>query len=144
MFHKILVAYDGSETARIALNKAIELKQVFVESILEVVHVFQISNLVLNDAIIPEPVMIQAELYQAAEEVVAEARLLVAPLSLATVTLLDGGGAPARVILDYAEAHQFELVIVGSRGMGNFKEIFLGSVSSEIVHHAQVPVLVVK
>jgi nucleotide-binding universal stress UspA family protein len=143
MFHKILVAYDGSETARTALNKAIELKRVFEASILEVVHVFQVSNLVLNDAVIPEPAIVQAELYQAAEDIVDEAKLLVAPLSSATVTLLDGG-APARVILDYAEVHQFELIIVGSRGLGSFKEIFLGSVSSEIVHHAQVPVLVVK
>lgn len=142
MFHKILVAYDGSETARIALDKAIELKQVFKESILEIVHVFQVSSLVLNDAVIPDSAVIQAELYKAAEDIVAEAKLLVASISLASVTLLDGG-APARVILDYAEAHQFELIIVGSRGLGRFREIFLGSVSSEIVHHAQVPVLVV-
>jgi nucleotide-binding universal stress UspA family protein len=144
MFHKILVAYDGSETAKVALNKATELKQVFEQSILEVVHVFQVSNLVLNDAIIPEPAMVQAELYEASEEIVEEAKLLVAPLSLTTVTLLDGGGGVARVILDYAEAHQFELIIVGSRGMSSFKEFFLGSVSSEIVQHAKIPVLVVK
>jgi nucleotide-binding universal stress UspA family protein len=143
MFRKILVAYDGSETARLALNKAIELKQVFVESVLEVVHVFQVSNLVLNDAVIPGPAIIQTELYQAAEETVDEARQLISHQSLSTATLLDGG-APARVILDYAEAHNFELIIIGSRGLSNLKELFLGSVSSEIVHHAQIPVLVVK
>ncbi|SFL14161.1 Nucleotide-binding universal stress protein, UspA family [Paenibacillus sp. 1_12] len=143
MFNKILVAYDGSETAKIALNKAIELKQIFVESELVVAHVFQVSNLVLNDAVITGPAVIQTELYQAAEELIDEVKQLISNLSKTSATLLDGG-APARVILDYAEAHHFDLIIVGSRGFGTFKEILLGSVSSEIVHHAQIPVLVVK
>jgi nucleotide-binding universal stress UspA family protein len=143
MFRKILVAYDGSDSARSALHKAIELKRVFNESVLEVVHIFQVANMVLSDTVISGPAMMQNELYQAAEVIVDEARQLVSSHSLATVTLLDGG-APARVILDYADAHEFELIIVGSRGLGSVKELLLGSVSSEVVHHAKVPVLVVK
>ncbi|WP_240416433.1 universal stress protein [Paenibacillus periandrae] len=143
MFNKIIVAYDGSETAKIALNKAIEMKKVFVESELEVVHVFQVSNLVLNDAVITGPASVQTELYQAANELVDEAKLRISNLDKASATLLDGG-APARVILDYAEANHADLIIVGSRGFGTFKEILLGSVSSEILHHAKIPVLVVK
>jgi nucleotide-binding universal stress UspA family protein len=143
MFSKILTAYDGSETAKNALLKAIELKQVFKESLLEVVHVFQVANLVLSDTVITGPAMMQNELYQAAEAIVEEARQIISPLSHSTVSLLDGG-SPARSILDYAEAHEFELIIVGSRGLGSFKELLLGSVSSEVVHHAKIPVLVVK
>ncbi|MCU6796338.1 universal stress protein [Paenibacillus sp. WQ 127069] len=143
MFNKIIVAYDGSETAKIALNKAIEMKSVFADSELEVVHVFQVSNLVLNDAVITGPAVVQTELYQAANELVDEAKLLISNLDKTSATLLDGG-APARVILDYAEANHADLIIVGSRGFGTFKEILLGSVSSEILHHAKIPVLVVK
>jgi nucleotide-binding universal stress UspA family protein len=143
MFRKILVAFDGSVTARNALFKAIELKQVFEESVLEVIHVFQVANFVMSDTVIAGPAMMQDELYQAAEDIVAEARQLISPLSHATASILDGG-APARVILDYAEAHGFELIIVGSRGLGSIKELLLGSVSSEVVQHAKIPVLVIK
>lgn len=112
MFNKIIVAYDGSETSKIALDKAIEMKRLFVDSELEVVHVFQVSNLVLNDAVITGPPVVQTELYQAANELVDEAKLRISNLDKTSATLLDGG-APARVILDYAEANHADLIIVG-------------------------------
>ncbi|WP_165842291.1 universal stress protein [Paenibacillus xerothermodurans] len=143
MFQKILVAYDGSETAKIALDKAISLKQVFTQATLEVVHVFQIANLVISDTIVTGPAPVQAELYQASEAIVEQARQRISHLPFSTATLLDGG-APAPVILDYADEHQFDLVVIGSRGMGALKELVLGSVSHEIVQRANIPVLVVK
>jgi nucleotide-binding universal stress UspA family protein len=144
MFRKILVAYDGSQTARIALDKAIELKQKFgLESVLEVVHVFQVGNLVVSDAVITGPALMQNELYEASESIVDEAKRQIAGVPYSTATLLDGG-APAQAILDYAQTHQFDLIVVGSRGLSAIKELFLGSVSNELVHHSKIPVLVIK
>jgi nucleotide-binding universal stress UspA family protein len=143
MFRKILVAYDGSKMAKLALEKAVALKRSFEGSVLEVVHVFQIGNLVVSDAVITGPALMQNELYEAAEAVVEEARTQISQVPLSTATLLDGG-TPAQVILDYAETHQFDLIIIGSKGVGALQELFLGSVSQEIVHHAKIPVLVVK
>jgi nucleotide-binding universal stress UspA family protein len=40
--------------------------------------------------------------------------------------------------------NKFDLVVIGSRGMGGIKEAFLGSVSNAIVHKSHVSVLVVK
>jgi len=53
-------------------------------------------------------------------------------------------GNPAPVILDYIKKENFDLVIMGSRGMGKFKELILGSVSSKIMHHSPCAVMIIR
>ena len=53
-------------------------------------------------------------------------------------------GNPAEAILNAATSVTTDLIIIGSRGRGGIKELMLGSVSSAVVQHAKVPVLVVK
>lgn len=50
-------------------------------------------------------------------------------------------GAPARVLLD--EADDADLLVLGSRGLGGFRGLLLGSVSQQCVHHAPCPVVIV-
>ena len=47
-------------------------------------------------------------------------------------------------IINYANTKTFDIIIIGSRGLGGFKEAFLGSVANTIVHKSKIPVLVVK
>jgi nucleotide-binding universal stress UspA family protein len=54
------------------------------------------------------------------------------------VTVCD---LPARALLD--QARDADLVVVGSRGLGGFRGLLLGSVSSQVVHHAPCPVVIV-
>jgi nucleotide-binding universal stress UspA family protein len=49
---------------------------------------------------------------------------------------------PARALLD--ESVGAELLVVGARGIGGFKGLLLGSVSQQCLHHAAVPVAVVR
>ena len=53
-------------------------------------------------------------------------------------------GAPASVICRVAEAEDMDLIVVGSRGMGEIAGLVLGSVSSRVVHRCVKPVLVVR
>jgi len=59
-----------------------------------------------------------------------------------TTILLRGDSATE--ILDYAEKHQIDLIIAGSRGLSQLQNWILGSVSSKIVHYAECSVLIMK
>ncbi len=53
-------------------------------------------------------------------------------------------GDDGKRIVDIAEKKNFDLIVIGSRGMGAAKEIFLGSTSNYVLHKSKKPVLIVK
>ncbi|WP_261862340.1 universal stress protein, partial [Mycobacterium montefiorense] len=57
-----------------------------------------------------------------------------------TVTPLLRSGKPAKTLLEYADDAQ--LVVVGSRGHGDFTGVLFSSVSRSLIHKAPCPVLV--
>ena len=53
-------------------------------------------------------------------------------------------GRPAERIVEAAKEGKFDIIIMGSRGMGGAREFFLGSVSHRVAIEAPCPVLIVK
>jgi len=53
-------------------------------------------------------------------------------------------GKESSEIVDFAKKNKFDIIVIGARGLGSVKEVFLGSVSNTVVHKSRVPVLVVK
>jgi len=51
---------------------------------------------------------------------------------------------PYMGILDVEKKEKVSVIVIGSHGMSNIAEIFLGSVSEKIVRRAKSPVLVVR
>jgi nucleotide-binding universal stress UspA family protein len=47
-------------------------------------------------------------------------------------------------IVDYADREKVDMIVIGTRGLGGFKRMLIGSVSSGVVTHASCPVLVVR
>ncbi|HEX9696092.1 MAG TPA: universal stress protein [Actinomycetota bacterium] len=53
-------------------------------------------------------------------------------------------GNPAGAILDTARTINADMIVVGAHGRSGFKEMLLGSVSSHVSHHADVPVVIIR
>jgi nucleotide-binding universal stress UspA family protein len=59
----------------------------------------------------------------------------------ATVSITAVVGLPAEEIL--SAARDAEMIVVGARGSGGFKKLLMGSVTTQVTHHARCPVVVV-
>ena len=58
-----------------------------------------------------------------------------------SVTVRGVVGLPAEEILNAAQGA--DMIVVGSRGAGGFRKLLMGSVSSQVTHHAHCPVVII-
>ena len=55
-----------------------------------------------------------------------------------------GSGEPTPVLIDMAERHGCDAIILGARGLGALRSALMGSVSQGVLHASRIPVTVVK
>lgn len=146
-YKNILVPYDGSEHARKALLQAIDLAQAGDGTKLYLATVCNMVSAMSNfDQVSIAEGALTSKLTEDLENQCkndlkeAEARI---PEGVPYETLYEVG-SPGPVLLDMAEQHKCDLIVMGSRGLGPLKGIFMGSVSSYLVSRAKCPVLIVK
>jgi nucleotide-binding universal stress UspA family protein len=138
-YRHVLVAFDGSADAQLALEHAIALAQSFR------------ARLALVAVVPPPPPfawqapggLIQVHEAQQADlsRQLRGAADSIPPDLPVTHRLLDGD--PGREILRAAREGDHDLIVLGSRGRGRMSAALLGSVSRRVMHDAQVPVMVV-
>ena len=56
----------------------------------------------------------------------------------------QSGGNIGKKILNFIKKYNFDMIVMGSRGMGSAKGVFLGSTSNHVLHKSKIPVLIVK
>jgi nucleotide-binding universal stress UspA family protein len=132
----LLVAYDGSESARRALEETARLAHNGVA--VTVVSVAEPLPQVGRAAAVPIP-----EEYEERKRELAEATAILKERGIEAAAVERHGDA-ATMILDEAEARDADLIVVGTRGLGTGKRWLLGSVSTKVLHHANCNVLVVR
>jgi nucleotide-binding universal stress UspA family protein len=79
-----------------------------------------------------------------AQAVLEEGRGRLPPSLQNRVRTIVGGTEPRRELLQAAEEHQADLIVVGARGLGPIRGLLLGSVSLWIARHSTRPVLVAR
>ena len=131
---KILVAYDGGDPARRALDTAAELAKstgatVSVVSVVPV-HLGRIPFDPWDDASTHAHELIEARELLAARGIEAE--------------LLEPTGEPASTIERIADQGGFDTVVVGSRGLGLISRALQGSVSEHVATHAKATVVIAR
>jgi nucleotide-binding universal stress UspA family protein len=134
---KLLVGYDGTESAKAALDRAAALTLYG-----DTLGVISVAPLVAGGARSSGPLVAgdgpaehRAEL---AEAVAFLAGRGIEPLTIAAV------GDPGSAICEAAERDGYTMIVVGSRNHGGVMRVLLGSVSDRVAHHAPCDVLIVK
>ena len=131
---RILLAYDGGEPAKRALDTAALLAKKFdgAVSVVSVVpfHSGRMPVDPWDDNVIHE-------------QELEEARSLLA-LQGIEANLIEPVGVPAVTIERVAREGGFDTVVVGSRGLGALSRFFQGSVSEHVATHADATVVVVR
>ncbi len=142
MVKHILVPYDGSDPANRAFEFATELAKLYKASIMVVTCIVIHAHVdpVLSVAFL-ETIKLQKE--DAKKDLSKlEAKLKEFGISFQTEVL--EAISITDVLVSYADSHNVDFIIMGSRGLGGFKKLLLGSVASGVTQHSKCPVLIVK
>lgn len=138
---KILLATDGSEDAATAAWAAADLSNK-VGAELYVVYAWQSPREYAYPGVSHQS--LEATYRHQAERALNKDLERIQNLGGTVAEAYLEEGRPADAIFDVAGRVGADFLILGSRGLGTFRRIALGSVSEEVVHHARVPVLVVR
>jgi len=145
---KILIATDGSEFSRIAVEEACRLiKRYGQKTEIMLVSVFEAPT------VATEPFMAAPDYYEGIRKSLGElangyvrnARAAIED-KLTGVHITENAvmGVPGPTIVDIAEEWGADLIVVGSHGRGFWSRALLGSVSDAVINHAPCSVLVVR
>jgi len=138
----IVVGHDGSPDARRSFDIAIELAEKFAAPLV-VVRTWSIDTapqgVLVHDGCVASFDEVSAKV---AEMLVEETRTAAERHPAVEVHYRGVLGRPVEVLLTLSS--EARMLVVGSRGLGGFKTLMLGSVSEQCVRHASCPVLVVR
>ncbi|SHO42792.1 UspA domain protein [Nitrosotalea sinensis] len=139
---KILVPHDGSKNADRAFEYALDIAKKYNSKVL-VASCILVQNQLPEYSTIEEETILERQREAASRLVeILELRAADAEVSFKGVILKTSSVSDA--ILSYAEKNNVDIIVSGSRGLGGFKRLVLGSVASSLVQYAKCPVLIVK
>jgi nucleotide-binding universal stress UspA family protein len=139
---KIVVPFDNSELNKKALKTAMALANENEQISLDVILVVPIIMPTTYYAAINVEAQRDAQ-FEAAGKIVDEVEQELKQLPNNTKTAVLEGNPP-EAIIEYAEQNEADLIVMGSRGLGGLKELFLGSVSHYVIQKAKCSVYIVK
>lgn len=137
---RIVVGMDGSEAAGTALRWALDEARLRNAAV-DVVHAWQKPYLLtyVYMAVDPHPPDFERDAGALLERVVGDADTTGSLSAVESILVCDSA---SRALINTAKGA--DLLVVGSRGLGGFTGLRLGSASQQVVHHAPCPVVVVR
>jgi nucleotide-binding universal stress UspA family protein len=137
--NKILVGFDGSPCSKKALvyAKYLSRKLQAAVTIVSVVRLPEFSqSLDEVEEIMDEEGKRIGSLHR---EIAADARQ--EGIDMSTLII---HGHPVEKIIQYAQENKFDLIVLGTRGLGGFKKLMIGSVAEKVVSYSKIPVMVIR
>ncbi len=150
MFQKILVAIDDSESSHTIFDRALTVAKVD-RSELMLIHVLTLlDDFYPGDTFIGIPasaMRIYAERLENREQAgIAKLRSLEVEATAAGVTteFTQKIGDPGKMICEVSKDWNANLIVIGRRGLSGLSELFMGSTSNYVLHHALCDVLTIQ
>lgn len=144
---KMLVAYDGSEASKKAIEMVVKCAQKEDEITLLTVVPAELAESSFTKMLLPtidlSEVVKSGSFKQKAMESLTKIVKEI-EYSVSKVEIAVEAGDPADEILLSAKKHQANIIILGYKGYGKEGRFLLGSVTDKVVRHASVSVLVVR
>lgn len=143
IFRKIMIATDGSEEVKKALNTAVEISKLTTAK-LYAVHVISMgfySMTLPTDEDWNKAFQERIETEGKEATAFVENAGKVANVEVESVILR---GSPAEEIIGFAEKNDIDLIVMGTLGRTGIKGYLIGSVAEKVVRHSKKPVLVVR
>ena len=148
LIKKILFAIDGSQSADHALDFGLDLARKYSAEVMIISVVDSPPSSLVVKGMLYAPTSTENYLKKLRDfhgKILSEAlnkTKKINPKLKVSNKLLEG--RPADKIVETAKEGTFDLIVVGSRGLGGIKEFVLGSVSDRVADEASCPVLIVK
>jgi nucleotide-binding universal stress UspA family protein len=141
LFTKILIATDGSEYTKNAVDYGIDLAKNTGAKIhaVYVVDTAAFASIPMDAA--------WESMYELLRQEGDEATKYVADKAEALGLEVDGNtieGHPADEIIKYAEKNSMSIIVMGTLGKSGLDRFLLGSVAEKVVRNSKIPVLVVR
>ncbi len=144
-----VLGYDGSDDAKRALARTVDLAGHLDDGEVFVVSAFEFSIGYIPMGMTDSPLMISAEFDQHVDLVrnACEAHVAEALAELRAADVPAEGevreGPPVDVLLEAAREKDATAIVVGSHGQSVVTAAFLGSTALKLLHHSEIPVIVV-
>lgn len=137
MYTSILVPTDGSDVSIRAAEEAFELAEKFDATVHIIYSVATIETGTIENASAET-----AHLYEIGENSLEKAETLANEYDAEVNTAVEVG-SPHAAILDYADEHDIELIVMGTHGRTGAERVLLGSTTERVMRHTSRPVLTV-
>jgi nucleotide-binding universal stress UspA family protein len=150
MFEKILVALDDTESSRTIFEQALMLAKVN-QSELMLIHVLIIlDDFYPGDTFVGIPTsavqMYAKRLEKQEQSGIEKLQSLTAEATAAGIRteFTQNVGDPGKLICELAKSWNADSIVIGRRGLSGLSELFMGSTSNYVLHHAPCNVLTIQ
>jgi nucleotide-binding universal stress UspA family protein len=153
LFQKILVPIDGSEHSLKTLEEASQIAKVFSGKI-TLINVYSVQPIMTPESTaygyVGTPIFAGTDFSRFTEaaqkvgkRVLQDGEQRVSATGVQVEKMLVEGHA-VQEIVRVANEGNFDLIVIGAKGISHIREMLLGSVADGVLHHAHCPVLVIK
>lgn len=145
MFKNILLPTDGSDLAVKATETAVRFAQVHGARIVAISVAQPFPFVPLTDgAVVPDAEVFETQITTAAQANINKVATACAAASVPFEGIVSNSHTPYKDIVDAAQKHNCDIILMASHGRGGLSKLLLGSETQKVLAHTTLPVLVLR